>query len=63
MATKKLKDQQIAVRLAPDSRRLFINKAAQYGGTSVVLRELVQAFVEDRVTVKPPSIEGTIYNV
>ncbi len=62
MATKKSKAQSLAVRLAPDSRRQFINKAAKFGGTSYVLRELVLAFVEDRVTIRPPTI-GALYHV
>lgn len=61
MATKKTKDMQIAVRLAPDTRRTFVNKSAKYGGTSAVLRELVMAFNEDRVTLQPPSLKGTLY--
>ena len=55
MATKKTKDQSLAVRLSPDSRRQFINLAAKYGGTSYVLRELVEAFVENRVEITPPT--------
>ena len=54
MATKKTKDQSIAVRLSPDTRRQFINLAARYGGTSYVLRELVEAFVENRVEIAAP---------
>jgi len=54
MATKKTKDHQVAVRLSPDTRRQFINLAARYGGTSYVLRELVEAFVENRVEIAPP---------
>ena len=54
MATKKTKDQSIAVRLSPDIRRQFINLAARYGGTSYVLRELVEAFVENRVEIAAP---------
>lgn len=55
MATKKVKDQQVAVRLSPDTRRQFINLAARYGGTSYVLRELVEAFVENRVEIAAPA--------
>lgn len=55
MATKKVKDQSVAVRLSPDVRRQFINLAARYGGTSYVLRELVEAFVENRVEIAPPA--------
>ncbi len=54
MVTKKAKDQSIAVRLSPEVRRQFINLAARYGGTSYVLRELVEAFVENRVEIAAP---------
>ncbi len=54
MATKKTKDQAVTVRLSPDTRRMFINKAAKYGGTSYVLRELVLAFNENRVEMAAP---------
>ena len=61
MATKKSKDHQLAVRITPATRLIFINKSAEFGGTSLVLRELIEAFVEDRVVIKQPSIKGTIY--
>jgi hypothetical protein len=50
---------QIGIRLAPDLRRAFINKAAPHGGTSEVLRELIQAYVENRITgiIPKPSKE------
>ena len=54
MATKKTKDQQIAVRVSPDVRRQFINLSSKYGGTSYVLRELVEAFIENRVEIAAP---------
>jgi dihydroxyacid dehydratase/phosphogluconate dehydratase len=63
VATKKTKDHSITVRLAPDMRKAFINKSAKYGGTSVVMRELVSAFIEDRATIAPPSLKGTLYHV
>lgn len=54
MATKKTKDQSIAVRVSPDVRRQFINLSSKYGGTSYVLRELVEAFIENRVEIAAP---------
>ena len=54
MATKKTKETSLAVRLNPETRREFINQAAKYGGTSYVLRELVIAFVENRVELAAP---------
>jgi hypothetical protein len=60
MASKKTKDQQVACRLAPDMHRQFVAKAALHNGTSFVLRELVRAFIENRLTILPPK-EGSIY--
>ena len=54
MATKKTKETSVAVRLNPEMRRQFINLAGRYGGTSYVLRELVSAFVENRVQLEAP---------
>jgi len=44
----------VAVRVAPSLRQAFIRKAGRFGGTSEVLRELVAAFVENRLTIQPP---------
>lgn len=54
MASKPLA-KFMTVRLAPSVHKAFRAKAERYGGVSEVLRELVTAFIEDRVTVIPPS--------
>ncbi len=54
VATKKTKDHSLAVRVSPDVRRQFINLSARYGGTSYVLRELIEAFCENRVEIAAP---------
>jgi hypothetical protein len=53
MSTKPL-SQFMTVRLKPTDHKAFRVKASRYGGASEVLRELVTAFIEDRVTVIPP---------
>lgn len=45
----------LTVRITPTQHKAFSVKAERYGGVSEVVRELVTAFVEDRVTVIPPS--------
>lgn len=62
MATKKSKYSALAVRLAPEIRVHFQNKASKYGGAAYVLRELVIAFNEDRVKIAPPK-PGELFNV
>lgn len=46
---------QVAFRLAPDVRKAFFKKAAQYElSPSNLARELISAFIEDRITITPP---------
>ena len=52
----------VAVRLAPALHRTFTSKATKYGGRSEVMRELVKAFCENRLTIEPPKTEGTLYD-
>lgn len=56
----KYKGDQLAVRVTPEQRKDFHAKAASYGGTSHVLREMVRAFLEGRIQIQPPK-EGTLY--
>lgn len=44
----------LTVRLPQQTHIEFRAKAARYGGVSSVLRELVTAFIEDRLTIIPP---------
>jgi len=44
----------LTVRLPQQTHTEFRVKAERYGGVSEVLRELVSAFIEDRLTVTPP---------
>ena len=51
---KKGSSPTVAVRVAPSLRQAFIRKAHRFGGTSEVLRELVAAFTENRISIQPP---------
>ena len=44
----------LTVRLPTQTHTEFRAKATRFGGVSEVLRELVAAFLEDRLTVQPP---------
>jgi predicted DNA-binding protein len=44
----------MAVRVPDDIKQKFIKLSAKYGGTAYVLRELIAAFVENRVEIIPP---------
>ena len=45
----------LAVRLEPKTQTAFRRKASQFGKPSDIMRELVEAFLEDRLTITPPS--------
>lgn len=63
MAPRKSKDSTLYVRVTDETKRKFFKVTAKFGGPSDVLRELVIAFVEGRVTVSPPTLKESIYNV
>jgi len=54
----------LTVRLTEQEHKAFGVKAKQYGGTTFVLREIVQAFLDNRLIVKPPVIQKeSLYHV
>jgi predicted HicB family RNase H-like nuclease len=63
MATKISKSKFLNLRVSPKVHKAFSVKASKFGGTSEVLRELVDAFIEDRVTVKPNPEKRSLYHV
>jgi hypothetical protein len=44
----------MSVRVPDKTRIKFHDKAKQFGTPSEVLRELVDAFIEDRIAIQPP---------
>lgn len=52
------KSAYLIVRVADKTRIKFHAKAKKFGTPSDVLRELVDAFIEDRVTIQPPVISN-----
>lgn len=48
------KSKFLTVRLQPPVFTAFRAKAKRYGNVSDVLRELVEAFTQDRLTIRPP---------
>jgi hypothetical protein len=49
------KSKFLSVRLTPSDHRAFFKKAERYGKPSDLLREIVDAFLDDRLILKPPS--------
>jgi len=54
MSARPAKSAHLATRVRPDVRTKFIGKALKYGPYTEVLRELIEAFVEDRLVIQPP---------
>lgn len=44
----------LTVRMLPSVHRKFRIKAERYGGVAEVIREMVDAFLEDRLVIHPP---------
>ena len=51
----------LTVRVNRDTAEAFRAKAKEYGGTSQVIRELAEAFVDDRITIKPDPNRKSLY--
>lgn len=62
MATKQTQSSFLTVRLTPKKRKAFSVKATEYGGPTYVLRELVEAFIENRLTVQPSPTKRSLYH-
>lgn len=54
MTTPKPKSAFLTVRVTGITRAKFHAKASKYGQPSDVLRELIEAFLEDRLSIVPP---------
>lgn len=54
MATPTPKSVFMTVRVTGRTRLKFHARAKQFGNPSDVLRELIEAFIENRLTIVPP---------
>lgn len=63
MAKKQTRTAFLAIRLTPQERKAFGVKAESYGGPTFVIRELVEAFVQDRIVIKPNPEKRSLYHV
>lgn len=54
MTSIKPKSAFLTVRVAGSTRAKFYLKSQKYGQPSDVLREIIEAFIEDRLTINPP---------
>lgn len=51
---KKPKIAYLSTRVTEDTRTKFQHKACKYGTVSDVLCEMIEAFIEDRLSIYPP---------
>lgn len=56
------KNHIVAARLNSEMYAAFIKKSYEFGGTSHVMREMVSAFIDERMTIEPPT-KGTLYEL
>ena len=61
MTNPKQLETFLSVRLNREIANVFRAKSKEYGGVSEILRELVLAFNDDRVTVRPDPSRKTIF--
>lgn len=52
--TIKSKSAYLSARVTEKSRNKFHAKVKKLGKPSEILRELIEAFIEDRITINPP---------
>lgn len=45
----------LSVRVNPQTRKEFLDKAEEYGNATNVLREIIEAFVDDRLVISKPN--------
>ncbi len=55
-------EKYISVRVSTKVHKAFFRKASEFGRASDVLRELVEALIEDRLTVKPSQPKRNLYH-
>jgi predicted DNA-binding protein len=53
----------LSVRVSPETRQKFHDKAAEIGNSSDLLREIVEAFIEDRLVIQLSDSKRNLYHV
>lgn len=53
----------LSVRVSPQTRKKFQEKAAEFGNSSDLLREIVEAFLEDRLVIQLSDSKRSLYHV
>lgn len=63
MTIPKSKSAFLTVRVTDKTRAKFHAKAIRYSTPSDILRELVEAFIDDRLAIQPPVIRNSKENL
>jgi len=56
-----IKDVHMTLRVNERVRAAFNRKAVRYGKPSDILRELIDAFIDDRLTIEPNPRKESLY--
>lgn len=56
-----MKDTSLNFRISSEEKKAFVEKCKRYYGHTWVLRELVTAFVEDRIQIEKPQEMENFY--
>lgn len=54
-------DKTISFRVSDKRHEQLTRKAAKFGGTSALLREFIDAFIEDRLTITQTTDKEKLY--
>jgi hypothetical protein len=60
---KEAKAGFISMRATPEMYSAFQKNSSMYGGVSSVLRELISAFLQDRLTIQRPQNHVDLYDI
>lgn len=61
MPRKTNQDESLVFRLSKSTKQRFITKIKRIGAPSMVLREIVEAYVDDRLVIHPPKDKESLY--
>ena len=51
----------LSLRCTDQEQKKFATRAKKFGGPTVVMRELILAFIDDRVKIEPPANKESLY--
>lgn len=54
-------DKYVSYRLPAKQHAEFVKKSAKFGGASALIREFIEAFNEDRMTITPHPDKEKLY--